>query len=352
MNGYNRRRFISDAGMAGMAMGLTTWSSPAVASTTMMASGRIGIIGLDTSHSIAFTKALNAANVADKYKGFRVVAAYPPGSADIESSTKRIPGYIEEVKKMGVEIVDSIAALLKKVDFILLETNDGRPHLEQALEVMKAGKPLFIDKPVAGTLTDAIALYTLSEKLKVPFFSSSSLRYMESAQEAASGKVGKILGADCFSPATLEPTHPDLFWYGIHGVETLYTVMGTGCQSLTRTQTEGTEVVVGVWEDGRIGTFRGTRTGKHEYGGTAYGEKGPITLGPYKGYDNLLDRIIAFFKTGNLPITPNETLEIYTFMEAADESKRNGGKATQLKDVYDTHLKKANKIIQQLNLPS
>jgi hypothetical protein len=253
---------------------------------------------------------------------------------------------------MGVEIVDSIAALLKKVDFVLLETNDGRPHLQQALEVMRAGKPMFIDKPVAGTLSDAIALYTLSEKYKVPFFSSSSLRYMESAQEAASGKVGKILGADCFSPATLEPTHPDLFWYGIHGVETLYTVMGTGCKSVTRTQTEGTDVVVGIWDEGRIGTFRGTRTGKHEYGGTAYGEKGPITLGPYKGYDNLLDRIIAFFKTGNLPITPKETLEIYTFMEAADESKRKGSKAIQLKDVYETHLKKANKIIQQLNLPS
>ena len=327
---YDRRRFLRDTGMSGMALGLSSWiqSNP-----KLVDAGRIGIIGLDTSHSIAFTKALNSGNPPDKYRGFRIVAAYPNGSADIESSTKRIPGYIEEVKKMGVEIVDSIADLLKKVDFILLETNDGRPHLQQALEVMKAGKPLFIDKPVAGTLTDAISLYALSEKLKVPFFSSSSLRYMESAQEAASGKVGKILGADCFSPATLESTHPDLFWYGIHGIETLYTVMGTGCQSLTRTQTEGTEIVVGVWEDGRIGTFRGTRTGKHEYGGTAYGEKGPITLGPYKGYDNLLDRIIAFFKTGNLPINPKETVEIYTFMEAADESKRNEGKPVAIKDV-------------------
>jgi predicted dehydrogenase len=248
---------------------------------------------------------------------------------------------------MGVEIVNSIADLLKKVDFILLETNDGRPHLQQALEVMQAGKPLFIDKPVAGTLADAIALYAISEKLKVPFFSSSSLRYMDSAQEAASGKMGKILGADCFSPATLEPTHPDLFWYGIHGVETLYTVMGTGCQSVTRTQTDGTEIVVGVWEDGRIGTFRGTRSGKHEYGGTAFGEKGPLKLGPYTGYDNLLDRIIAFYKTGNVPISPKETLEIYTFMEAADESKRKGGKSIALKDVYATHLNKANKIISR-----
>jgi hypothetical protein len=170
---------------------------------------------------------------------------------------------------------------------------------------------------------------------------------MESAQEAAAGKMGKILGADCFSPATLEPTHPDLFWYGIHGVETLYTVMGTGCQSVTRTQTDGTEIVVGVWEDGRIGTFRGTRTGKHEYGGTAFGEKGPLKLGPYTGYDNLLDRIIAFYKTGNVPIAPKETLEIYTFMEAADESKRKGGKSIALKDVYATHLKKANKTISR-----
>lgn len=346
MNTLTRRRFMHTAGLASLGWGLLSWNKPAPWSSATATSGKIGIIGLDTSHSTAFTKALNSANPPEKYKGFRVVAAYPQGSADIESSTKRIPAYTEEVRQMGVEIVDSIAALLAKVDFILLETNDGRPHLQQALEVMRAGKPLFIDKPVAGTLADAIALYTLSENLKLPFFSSSSLRYMESAQDAANGKMGKILGADCFSPATLEPTHPDLFWYGIHGVETLFTVMGTGCQTVSRTHTEGTDVVVGVWEDGRIGTFRGTRTGKHEYGGTAYGEKGPLTLGPYKGYDNLLDRIIAFFQTGVLPVSPKETLEIYTFMEAADESKRKGGKSISLKKVYEAHLKKALHIIQ------
>ena len=346
---YNRRRFLLTAGASGIGLGLSSASFASEFNQSIYQSGSIGIIGLDTSHSIAFTKALNV-EAPEKYKGFKVVAAYPQGSADIESSTKRIPGYTEEVKKMGVEIVDSIETLLKKVDFVLLETNDGRPHLEQGIKVMKAGKPLFIDKPVAGNLTDAIALYEISAKLKVPFFSSSSLRYMESAQDAASGKIGKILGADCFSPATLEITHPDLFWYGIHGVETLYTVMGTGCKQVTRQHTDGTEIVVGIWEDGRIGTFRGTRTGKHEYGGTVYGEKGPMTLGPYKGYDNLLDRIIEFFKTGNVPIASSETLEIYTFMEAADESKRKNGKTILLEEIFTLHQKKANKIIQSLNL--
>jgi hypothetical protein len=91
---------------------------------------RIGIIGLDTSHSTAFTKVLNAAESDAAYQGYRVVAAYPQGSRDIESSVKRIPEYTEIVKKLSVEIVDSIADLLTKVDVVLLETNDGRRHLE------------------------------------------------------------------------------------------------------------------------------------------------------------------------------------------------------------------------------
>lgn len=331
---FNRRHFIRDTTLTAGAIAITNsvWASSVKTKPTL--SGRIGIIGLDTSHSVAFTKVLNGPNPSEKYNGFSIVAAYPQGSADIESSMKRIPGYTEEVKKLGVEIVNSIQALLKKVDCILLETNDGRPHLDQALQVIKAGKPLFIDKPVAGTLQDTIAIYKAAEQNHVPIFSSSSLRYMETAQDAAHGKVGKILGADTYSPATLEKTHPDLFWYGIHGVEILYTVMGSGCKQITRTNTDNTDVVVGIWYDGRVGTFRGTRAGTHDYGGTAYGEKGNLVLGPFKGYDNLLDKIIDFFKSGISPVSKEETIEIYTFMEAADESKRKMGKPILLEDVF------------------
>ena len=130
---------------------------------------------------------------------------------------------------MGVEIVPSIEALLEKVDVVLLETNDGRPHLEQAAPVLKAGKPVFIDKPVAGTLADVVAIYELSKRYGTPVFSSSALRYAAGVQEVVKGKVGKILACDAYSPAVMEPNHPDLFWYGIHGVEFLYTVMGPGC---------------------------------------------------------------------------------------------------------------------------
>ncbi len=300
---------------------------------------RVGIIGLDTSHSVAFTKALNAAEASSEYGGYKVVAAYPYGSKDIESSTKRIPGYTDEVKKLNVTIVDSIGELLKKVDVVLLETNDGRLHLDQVTQVLKAGKRVFIDKPIAASLADVVAIFALSKTYAIPIFSASSLRYIKGIEGIDKSQV---LGADTFSPAVLEKTHPDFFWYGIHGVETLYTVMGTGCRQVIRIHSEDTDIVVGTWADGRIGTFRGTRAGKHDYGGTVFTKTGNVTLGPYGGYEPLLKEIITYFETGKTPVTPAETIEIFAFMEAADESKRRGGTAVNLDEVIEKAKKKAS----------
>lgn len=297
---------------------------------------RVGIIGLDTSHSIAFAKAMNMQENSDLL-GYKVVAAYPHGSKDIESSVKRIPGYIKEVEEMGVEVVDSIDALLDKVDVVLLETNDGRRHLEQVLPVLKAGKRVFVDKPVAASLSDTLKIYEASRKYGIPIFSASSLRYIKGAKEIAEGEIGQVLGANAWSPASIEKTHPDMYWYGVHGVETLFTVMGTGCQEVYRVHTEGCDVITGVWDDGRVGIFRGQRAGKPGYGGHVFGEKGNMALGPYQGYLPLLEDIIHYFDTGEVPVTPEETIEIFAFMSAADVSKKKGGKAVRL----DKVLKKA-----------
>jgi len=294
---------------------------------------RVGVIGLDTSHSIAFTKSLNAAPGNPLMRNCRVVAAYPYGSKDLKESNVRIPGYTEEIQKLGVKIVDTIDQLLSEVDAVLLETNDGNPRLEQMQQVLAAGKPVFMDKPVAAQLSDVLAIYDAAKVAGVPVFSSSSLRYAGGVQEARSGEVGKVLGCETYSPCSLEPTHTDLYWYGIHGVEMLYTCMGTGCESVTRTSTEGSDVVVGKWSDGRIGTFRGIRQGKSGYGGTAYGEKALLPLGPYKGYDPLVVEITHFFRTHQVPVSADETIELYAFMSAADESKRQGGKPVSIAEV-------------------
>lgn len=294
---------------------------------------KLGIIGLDTSHVIAFTKEFNSPTVKEDLAGCKVVAAYPKGSPDIESSTSRIPKYTEDIKALGVEIVDSVEELVKRVDCVLLETNDGRPHLEQALVCFKAGKPTFIDKPVAGSLADAVAIYQAAKKYNVPVFSSSSLRFAKGAQEIRGGAIGDVLGCDAYSPCSLEKTHPELFWYGIHGVETLFTVMGPGCESVTRLSTDDFDLAAGVWSGGRIGTFRGIRKGTNGYGGTAFGSKGIREIGKFDGYRPLAVEIAKLFRGGPVPVSAEETIQIYAFMEAADESKRQGGKPVTIESV-------------------
>lgn len=230
--------------------------------------------------------------------------------------------------------MDSIDELLDQVDVVLLETNDGHPRLRQALQVMKTGKRMFIDKPVAASLKDTIAIMKASEKYNSPIFSSSSLRYINHAQAVRyENKIGRIAGADVYSTATIDPTLPDLFWYGIHGVEILFTVMGTGCRTVTRMKTESTDIVVGKWKDNRLGTFRGIREGRSGFGGTAYGSDEIVILGPYTGYRPLVVEILEFFRTGETPVSFEETLEIYAFMEAADESNRQEGTSINLNEV-------------------
>ena len=298
---------------------------------------RVGIIGLDTSHVIAFTKVLNNPEAKGDLAGFKVVAAYPGGSPDVKSSADRIEGFTKQMREeMGVEMVDSVDALIEKVDAVLLESVDGRPHLKQVEPVLKAHKPVFVDKPAAGSLADLVKIFELAEKYGTPCFSSSSLRYSPTIQALRTdAKVGEIMGCDAYGPCSLEEHHPDLFWYGIHGVETLFTVMGTGCETVSRTQTEGTEFVTGTWKGGRVGTFRGIRAGKADYGALTFGAKG-IALGQgYGGYEPLVVEIAKFFRTGKPPVSAEETIEIYAFMEAADESKRQGGKPVKIAEVLE-----------------
>ena len=307
---------------------------------------RIGIIGLDTSHSTAFTELINGGKEAWA-EGFKVVAAYPYGSQTIESSYKRIPEYTETVKKHGVKIVDSIADLLKEVDCVLLETNDGRLHFEQAVEVFKAGKICFIDKPIGATLGEAIAIYAMADKYNIPIFSSSALRYSPINQQLRNGELGKVIGADCYSPHSVEPTHPDFGFYGIHGVETLYTILGTGCKAVNRVSTEQGDVVTGCWDDDRIGTFRAIIKGPHIYGGMAYTESKAVVAGGYVGYKVLLEQVLKFFKTGVAPVSKEETLEIFAFMRASNLSKERGGEMVTLDEAFKQGEKEAKRLLKQ-----
>ena len=299
--------------------------------TLAFAEIKVGIIGTDTSHVPAFTRLLNDPSRPDHVPGAKVVAAYPGGSDDVESSYTRVKKYAAELRdEWGVEIVDDIPTLCSKVDAILLESVDGRKHLEQVKPVFEAGKPVFIDKPLAASLEDVWEIARLGKKHQVPWFSASSLRYVDAVADA---KVEGLRGAATWGPASIHPTHHlDLSWYAVHPIELLYTMMGPGCVSVHRTHTAGADVIVGLWKDGRIGTVRGIREGKRGYGVIAYGEDDIKSSSRAGGaYARLLVRVVEFFRTGEPPVPNDVTIEIFSFMDAALRSKDRGGAPVKLR---------------------
>lgn len=294
---------------------------------------RIGMIGLDTSHVTAFTQLLNGTNAANHVAGGKVVAAFKGGSPDLPDSANRVDGYAKElVEKYGVKLYDSIPTMCQDVDVVMLESVDGRPHLAQARPVIEAGKRIFIDKPVAGSLKDAVEIFRLAKQHGVPCFSSSSLRYYPGLVELKAASFGALRGAISTGPCPTEPHHPDMFWYGVHPTEALFAVMGAGCERVVRTHTDNTDIVTGTWANGTVGTVVGIRNATAPYRVTVFGEKAVIDQKPGGDYAPLVKEVMRFFETGVAPVTPRETLELFAFMEAADESKRENGKPISIKE--------------------
>lgn len=294
---------------------------------------RAGMIGLDTSHVPAFAKIFNNPKATGDLAGIRIVAGYP-GGTDIPASRDRVGKFTEQLRGVGIEIVDTIPKLLEKVDVVLLESVDGRIHWQEAAPVLKAHKPVFIDKPAGGSLADTIAIYDLAKQQNTPCFSSSSLRFSPGIQELLKNdKLGAVVGAVTWGDCSYMEGTPDMFFYGIHGIEPLYALMGAGCETVTRIQTKDTDLVSGVWKDGRVGSYRGIRHAKSEFGAVAFGTKGILHSGKEGGYEELCKEIGRFFKTGQSPVPAEETVEIFAFMEAADESKRQGGAPVSLASV-------------------
>jgi hypothetical protein len=298
--------------------------------TAQTADLRLGMIGLDTSHVIAFTELLNNPKNPKHVPGAKVVAAFKGGSPDVEASSNRVDGFTERLQKeYGVKIYDTIEEMCRHVDAVMLESVDGRPHLKQAIPVLKAGKPMYIEKPMAISLPEVRELFRLSKKHKSPVFSSSCRRYSSTTIAARDGEVGPVHYCEIYSSAQTEPHHPELFWYGIHGCEALYTVMGTGCQRVKREVTsDGKLKVTGFWKGNRFGVFR---EGKN--GGFAIGEKGRMVTGTHERYQMLVAEMIKFFQTGKSPVNQQETIELFAFMEAAEESGRRGGEWVAIDEI-------------------
>lgn len=288
---------------------------------------KIGMIGLDTSHCTAFTRLLNDPRANFHVPGGKVVVAYPGGSSDFALSRSRVEGITQELKEsFGIQMAAGCEEVAAAVDGILLTSVDGRIHREQFEKVAPYGRPVFIDKPLAVSSQDADHILETAQEHGVPLLSTSALRYAEPLVEVL--EEGEIFGVDCYGPMNLEETQPGLFWYGIHGVEMMYAVLGRGCERVTAYSNSQQDVIVGEWSDGRIGTYRGNRQGNREFGAVVHRAEGSshadVSHAAKPFYASLLEQVMKLFQTRIAPVDAEETREIIRFMEAANESRETG----------------------------
>lgn len=318
---------------------------------------RVGVLGLDNYQAVAYAQLFNDPKATGDLRGVRVVAAYAsPASDDIEESKTSLAKWKEQIVKFDVKLVDSVEELLRQCDVVMIMSLDGRKHREQATAVLKAGKRLYIGRPLAAQWDDVVAVARLAEETKTPCWTSSQHRFSPGFIGMRNHpEVGKVLGCDVYGGCPVHPSHAELYWHALHGIETLYTIMGTGCVSVRCTSTPYAEVITGVWEDGRVGTYRGIKKGTLKYSATVFGDKGVSVAGvyghgvptkgvvplndKYMGYEGIAIEMAKFFKGGAAPVSMTETLEIFAFMEAAHASKQKEGGPITLADI----LKKARK---------
>jgi len=336
---------------------LTFVASSRIAAADAPAPVRVGVLGLDNYQAVAYAQLLNDPKATGDLAGVKVVAAYPAeASADIPESVESLPKWKQQIGSYGVELVGSVDELLRRCDAVMIMTLDGRKHLEQATPVLKAGKRLYIGRPLAAQLPDAVKIFALARETGTPCWSSSQHRFSPGFNGMRNHpEVGRVLGCDVYGGCKTEPHHAELFWHAVHEIDTLYTIMSPGCVSVTCTSTPYAELITGTWSDGRVGTFRGIKQGALKYSATVFGDKGVSTAGvyghglpvggvvptndKYMGYEGIAIEMAKFFKGGAAPVPPAETLELFGFMEAAHESKRNHGAPVRIEDV----LKKAGK---------
>ena len=249
--------------------------------------------------SVAFTKLLNDPKAAGELAEMKIVAAYPGGSPDLPASWDRVKGYTDTLRGMGVEIVGSIDELLKRVDVVLLESVDGRPHLAQARPVIAAGKPLFIDKPMAASLADAMRIFRLAKEKNVPCFSASSLRFSAGFQ-AVRQRHSRVRrrSASCTAGARCTSSRTTPTSSGTESTAWRRFLRSWG-QAARRSTRTAPDKVVGVWKDGRRGHLPRQREG---YGAKVEGSKKSGDAGKYEGYEPLVVEIVKFFQTGKPPV--------------------------------------------------
>ncbi|MGZ9587154.1 Gfo/Idh/MocA family protein [Paenibacillus marinisediminis] len=289
---------------------------------------KLGIVGLDTSHSVAFTELLNNPSNPNHIPGGQIVIASPGISSSIPVSSTRAEGYMRTLQDdYGIPITESLEQVAHESDAILLTSADGELHEAQLQKLAPYGKPIYIDKPFALSVDVAARMIHTANQYHIPLMSSSALRYTDVLVEALNSSTDPIDSVDVYGPIPSMDGVPGWFWYGIHSVELMHAVMGAGCSTVQATPTpDGAHVLI-RWEDGRCASIRGLLNGS-SFGAVIHrhmaSQQVDISTMRKPFYASLLEQVVTMFQTGQTPLPVSHTLEVIGCLEAIHESLRTG----------------------------
>lgn len=285
---------------------------------------QIGIIGLDTSHAPAFTRMLNNPSDPHYLPGGKIVKAWPGGSPDFELSYTRVAQFTEEVRQQGVTICNTIAETAQGCDAILLESADGRVHLEQFKELIPFRIPVFIDKPLTCSYAEAETLVRLAAEHDIPVMSSSSLRFLQGLPETVARYKNRITGVELRGPLFFQETQPGYFWYGIHTLEMLFALLGPDFQSLEIHADKKADHLTAVWSGGTTACIELVQD-NIPFSGTLICENQRIPLPSSDAvtepfYRSLMKEVLLFFNKRKTSVPLSETLKLVALIEQANKS--------------------------------
>ncbi len=287
---------------------------------------KVAVIGLDTSHSVAFPKLIQDPEVPEEN---RVNELLVTRCLRFETPFQGKEGLDERqayLESIGVLVTEDFDTAVADCDAILLEINDPTYHLSYFEKCAKLGKPIFLDKPIADTLENASKIMAIARENNVRVFTTSALRFDVDFQDALA-KNDAPSGAVVWGPVGGAPAGSSIVWYGVHTFEMLQRIMGRGALTVCASEDRNGYVCHVIYADGRRGIVELSRT-SWKYGGLIKTLKGDDVYfrvtGKVPFYQMLLEQIVKFFKDGDQVVSWEDSFEVMAMLAAADRSAQTG----------------------------
>ncbi len=285
---------------------------------------KVGLIGLDTSHTVEFAKRMQAPDCPPDQKvcGMRATAClrFPTpfqSEEGLNARQKMLEGW-------GIKVTMDFDEAVADCDAVMLEINDPSLHLEYFTRCAKLGRRMFLDKPLADTVENGKKICELAREKGLAVFSASSLRFVPQLRKACE-EMASPLFTSVYGPLGKAPAGSSVVWYGVHAFEMLQRAMGRGAQSVfVKKDGGGVTAVV---------RYAGNRRGLVElsddawiYGGCLRDKQKavPFVVETGRIYSDLLIRIGEFFRGAQTPVSMEDTLEVTAMLDAARRSHDGG----------------------------